>query len=280
MSESSFPVAHKRMLVYEGGYSNHPADPGGVTLEGVTQAVYNSWRKSQNKPPKTLTRDMRGTPEWVLERDAIYKSRYWNPPCCGQLEPGVDAAIYDYAVNSGIGRASKVLQRLCGIQADGNIGPVTIQAANRRDAKELVAAICNERLAFLKGLKTWPTFGAGWKRRVGDVKTYATAMAANLPIGSSVPAGHDLASAGKGEVPEPKAVKNATKGAGPAVAAEEAARDGGGWATWIAANPGKAVLVAVVIIVAVGVALHLIERWRQAKQEAPTPGFGVVPERT
>ena len=137
MVESSFPIAHRQMLAYEGGYSNHPADPGGVTLEGVTQAVYDAWCKDNGRPRKTLVPSMRGDPVWNVQRDAIYRQRYWFPPNCALLNPGVDAAIYDYSVNSGIGRSRKVLQRLVGVKDDGVIGQVTISAANRRDAKLL-----------------------------------------------------------------------------------------------------------------------------------------------
>jgi lysozyme family protein len=98
--ESSFPTAHARMLAYEGGYSNHPADPGGVTLEGITQRVYCAWRAAKGLLCRTLTAAMRFTPEWVAERDAIYRENYWLPPRCPELPAGVDAAIYDYSVNS------------------------------------------------------------------------------------------------------------------------------------------------------------------------------------
>src|SRR5690606_35625470 len=117
--ETSFPVAHKNVLQYEGGYSNHPADPGGVTLEGITQAVDDAWRKSKGLAKRALTAALRYTPAWIAERDAIYRENYWLPPRCPELPAGVDAAIYDYSVNSGIGRSRKVLQRLVGVTADG-----------------------------------------------------------------------------------------------------------------------------------------------------------------
>lgn len=272
--EASFPIAHKRMLAYEGGYSNHPVDPGGVTLEGVIQTVYDDYRRSKGLPRRALTKAMRGTVEWKIERDDIYRSRYWHPPQCPKLHPGVDAAIYDYSVNSGIGRSRKVLQRLVGVTVDGVVGEVTIAAANKRDPKAMVEAICAERLAFLKRLKTWPTFGAGWGRRVADVKSYCSALAMQTPpVIKDVPV-----AAGKGEVPEPKAAKNVVKGSGPAVAVEEAARDGAGWWNWIVAHPVETGLILVTAVALSALAIHLINRWRKAKQEAATPGIAVVPE--
>lgn len=277
--ESSFPIAHKKMLAYEGGYSNHPADPGGVTLQGVIQTVYDDYRRSKGLPKQALTRAMLGTPEWIAERDDIYRSRYWNPPRCGQLDPGVDAAIYDYSVNSGIGRSRKVLQRLVGVPVTGVVDQATIDAANKRDAKVLVGAICNERLAFLKQLKTWPVFGVGWGNRVADVRSYSTKLAeqdtANipLPIVAQEPAG-------KGEVPDPKGAKAAAGGTLPAGATVEAVRDGAGWWDWIQGHPFETGLIVLGLIAAVGLGIAAINRWRQTRQEAPIPGIDVVPEKT
>lgn len=271
MAESSFATAHARMLKYEGGYSNHPSDPGGVTLEGVTQATYDSYRRDKGLPQQNLTPEMRGRASWIAERNQIYRTRYWRPSGCPQLEPGVDAAIYDYAVNSGVGRASKVLQRLVGVADDGKVGPVTIAAANRREAKALAMTICNERVTFLKGLSTYSIFGRGWLARVADVKQYSTAMAQDLPP----PAPKSIIEpVGKGEVPEPKALKNVIKGGVPTAAAAT----GASFWQWVAEHQTETVLIAIGVVIVIGLALHGLNRRRQWKQEAPTPGFGVVPE--
>jgi predicted peptidoglycan binding protein len=79
-------------------------------------------------------------------------------PHCDDLPPGVDYIVFDYGVNSGIGRSGKVLQRLLGVPVDGVIGPQTLAAAKAADPSKLVDALCDERLAFLKSLKTWPVF--------------------------------------------------------------------------------------------------------------------------
>jgi hypothetical protein len=84
--------------------------------------------------------------------------------------------VFDYGVNSGIGRAARVLQRLVGAGVDGEIGSETVGATLRVDPKTLVGQICDERLAFLQGLSTWGTFGRGWSRRVQEVRSAALDM--------------------------------------------------------------------------------------------------------
>ncbi|HWM82452.1 MAG TPA: glycosyl hydrolase 108 family protein [Pseudolabrys sp.] len=176
MVASSYDAALARVLAHEGGYSNHPADPGGVTLEGVTQAVYDDYRRSKGLPREALLPSMRGKPAWIAARDAIYRARYWDVLRCDALPSGVDYAMFDYGVNSGVARAAKALQRLVGVDVDGAIGPLTLAALATHRPAALVAALCDERLAFLKSLKTWPVFGAGWSRRVADVRRVALAM--------------------------------------------------------------------------------------------------------
>jgi lysozyme family protein len=114
----------------------------------------------------------------VDEAKPIYRKRYWDAQRCDELPAGVDYAIMDYGVNSGIGRSGKVLRRVVGLP--DNTSSVTDQVlayARVRDPKVLVAAICDERLAFLKSLRTWPVFGRGWGTRVAEVKAVSLAMA-------------------------------------------------------------------------------------------------------
>jgi len=113
----------------------------------------------------------------IDEAKAIYRDRYWNAMRGDDLPPGVDYCVFDYGVNSGVGRAAKVLQRLVGAGVDGTIGDVTLAAVRSADAEQLINRICDERLAFLQGLSTWGVFGNGWGRRVREVRTAALAMA-------------------------------------------------------------------------------------------------------
>jgi len=164
--KENYPQALKQVLKYEGGYVDHPKDPGGPTNKGVTQAVYDSWRKSQNLP----TQSVRVIAD--SEVAAIYKNLYWDRVSGDLLPDGVDFAVFDFAVNSGVSRAAKYLQAVVGVTQDGQIGPATIQAT-----KTYVAmAVTNKRLAFMQSLSIWSTFGKGWSARIADVKAQIIAL--------------------------------------------------------------------------------------------------------
>jgi lysozyme family protein len=166
------------VLVHEGGFVNHPKDPGGRTLEGVIQRVYDGYRQNKNKPLQTLRKEMRGTTAWNKERNEIYKLQYWNKIQGDRLPAGVDYVVFDGAVNSGPGQSVKWLQRALGVEVDGLIGEATIRAANDHpDHDALVAEILARRLGMLKSLKTWKTFGKGWSNRVAEAKAIGQAMA-------------------------------------------------------------------------------------------------------
>jgi uncharacterized protein (TIGR02594 family) len=171
MTAANYDASLARLLVHEGGYSNHPSDPGGPTNYGIT---IHDFRKYIDR--NGTAADVRAMT--VEQAKTIYRRRYWDVQRCDQLPAGVDYAIFDYGVNSGIGRSGKVLRRVLGL-SDGTsaITDEVIAAAGRRDPKVLASAICDERLAFLRGLGTWPTFGRGWGRRVAEVRAAALAMA-------------------------------------------------------------------------------------------------------
>lgn len=150
----------KQVLKYEGGYSNHPADPGGATMKGVTQATYDAWRAKKGLPKRSVK---------LLADDelaAIYRQEYWDKVRGDDLPAGVDLAVFDFAVNSGVSRAAKYLQAIVGVTQDGVIGPATIAATKAHVAN----AVTNKRLSFMQSLSTWPTFGKGWRARIDDIR--------------------------------------------------------------------------------------------------------------
>jgi lysozyme family protein len=162
-------------LKYEGGYVNHPKDPGGATNRGVTQAVYDQWRKAHGHPHqsvKAITEE---------EVQGIYRKQYWDKVRGDDLPVGVDMAVFDFAVNSGVSRAIKYLQGVVGVAQDGAMGPGTLAAVEAKEAAgfDVAGAVTNKRLAFMKGLNTWPTFGKGWSARIADIGKVTVAMRAD-----------------------------------------------------------------------------------------------------
>jgi lysozyme family protein len=170
---SSFESAVALVLQHEGGFVNHPRDPGGATNFGITRETLS---RSRGRPAsvedvRRLTRE---------EAASIYRSLYWRTVRADELPLGLDLAVFDLAVNSGPKRAVTMLQSVLGVAADGLIGPVTIKAANRADPAETVRRLTRARLGFLSRLATWPVFGRGWRRRVLAVEQEALRLAASL----------------------------------------------------------------------------------------------------
>jgi lysozyme family protein len=162
------------LLVSEGGYSNHPQDPGAQTNMGVTLATYRKWIKKDGTPGdlKSITR------EQVAK---VYRSVYWNAVKGDDLPSGVDYAVFDYAVNSGPARAVKALQMILSVTVDGQVGPETLGALKTASPVVVINELYHQRLAFLKSLKTWSTFGNGWKNRVAAVREDALQLAIQPP---------------------------------------------------------------------------------------------------
>jgi lysozyme family protein len=169
---ANFDAALAAVLRHEGGWVNHPRDPGGATNKGVTQAVYDSWRVD-HQLPKQSVRVI--TPAEVF---AVYKRRYWDALQCDALPSGLDYCLFDFGVNSGIRRAAEFLQLEVDAAPDGKIGPATVAAAKAKPAAQLIDAICDSRMAFLKGLRTFAVFGKGWSARIAGVRAHAKEMAA------------------------------------------------------------------------------------------------------
>jgi lysozyme family protein len=171
--QSNFEQCLKELLVHEGGFVNHPQDPGGMTNLGVTKRVWEEWtgHEVDEKQMRALT------PELVAP---LYKRKYWDACRSDDLVSGVDYAVFDVAVNSGAGRAIKFLQSCVGVDADGGFGPRTLDAVKvaEKDPERLIELYSAKRLEFLQSLKTFETFGKGWSRRVAEVKDKALAMVA------------------------------------------------------------------------------------------------------
>lgn len=162
-----FAICLPLILKHEGGYVNHPKDPGGATNKGVIQSTYDSWRDRQGQPRQSV----RSIAD--AEVAAIYRRDYWDAVKGDDLPAGVDYAVFDFAVNSGINRASRYLQEVARVAADGSIGPATLAAVKALPASTIINGLCDARMAFLRRLSTFPTFGKGWTRRVDEVRATA-----------------------------------------------------------------------------------------------------------
>ncbi len=159
--QSNFEKSLAYVLEHEGGYVNHPRDPGGATNRGVTQAVYDAYRKTRGRGQQSVKFIS------TYEVRAIYKFQYWDRVQGDHLPLGVDYAVFDFAVNSGVSRASKFLQAVLGVAQDGQIGALTI--ASIGSPTTTINALCDRRMGFLRSLANWLHFGRGWKKRVeGD----------------------------------------------------------------------------------------------------------------
>ena len=168
--KSNFEDSLARVLASEGGFVNHPKDPGGMTNLGCTKAV---WEAFVGHPVSEA--DMRAlTPEMVAP---LYRRKYWDAVCGDQLPKGLDYAVFDAAINSGPGRAVKWLQEVAGTSVDGSIGPKTLSAVNAFSPLEIIAQYNDRRLQFLESLPTWPNFGKGWGNRVAHVQSVASLLA-------------------------------------------------------------------------------------------------------
>jgi len=160
------------VLKSEGGYIDHPKDPGGRTNLGVTQRVWEEWIGH----PAT-EKDMRElTPAIVAP---MYEMRYWRTSYCEKLPRGLDLLVFSMAVNAGSGRSVKLLQDAIGVLPDGVIGPRTMAKINEANAETLIDKFSEARTAYYKGLKLFPVFGKGWLSRTDKERLEALDMAKN-----------------------------------------------------------------------------------------------------
>ncbi|MBZ9736113.1 hypothetical protein LB534_21545 [Mesorhizobium sp. CA18] len=169
--DRNFTRALSLVLKSEGGWSDNPADPGGATMKGVTLANFRRYVKAD-----ATQADLRRISDDQVA--TVYRRFYWDAVVGAQLPGGIDYALFDFAVNSGPGRAAKYLQGVLGVVQDGRIGPATLAAMRAKPAGVVIDALCDARLAFLKKLSAWPSFGRGWSARVASVRRQALLMSA------------------------------------------------------------------------------------------------------
>jgi len=159
---NKFSEALEIILHHEGGYVNHPKDPGGETNLGVTKRVYEDF--GGEKEMKDLTKE---------DVEPIYKKNYWDRVKGDDLPEGLDLCIFDFAVNAGPGRAAKFIQRLVNTTVDGGIGPNTLgkikEYVDHYGVNQTIESYALMRQNYYESLSNFATFGKGWTRRVSEV---------------------------------------------------------------------------------------------------------------
>ena len=158
------------VIVNEGCYVDNPADPGGATNWGCTKAVWEQYigHEVSKEDIRNLTKE---------DVKPLYKRNYWDAIHGDALPSGLDYCLFDCAINSGVGRATKFIQEIVGVFADGAIGNNTVTAINQMNTVTMINEFSDKRQAFLETLKTFPVFGKGWTKRVTEVRIKSLEMA-------------------------------------------------------------------------------------------------------
>jgi hypothetical protein len=156
---------------HEGGFVDDPEDPGGATNMGITLKTLAAVRGApvSREDVQNLTRE---------EARQIYRAHYWNALSCDSLPPGIDLVVFDFGVNAGVSRSAKLLQQMVHVEADGEIGPITVGAARSIDPAHIVNAFSDARLDHYRSLSTWERFKKGWTRRTAEIRDAALKMLA------------------------------------------------------------------------------------------------------
>ena len=168
--KSNYQAALDHIFEWEGGFVDHPSDPGGATNMGITIATLQRWRSGRpvtKQDVKDLTR---------AEASKIYLAYYWDAVRADELPSGLDMVMFDAAVNQGPGKAVRLLQEAPGVTTDGLIGPKTLGAANDHDAAKTINEFCVLRAMHYTGLSTFPVFGHGWFRRLFSSHAFAVRL--------------------------------------------------------------------------------------------------------
>ena len=158
------------VLKSEGGWVNHPSDPGGETNLGVTKRVWEEYVGHPVESLKKLTKD---------DVAPLYELKYWRP-CYGEVLPrGLDFVVFSMGVNAGPGRSIKLLQQSLGCVSDGVIGPRTRELISASNPATLISKFSETRREYYRALKNFPTFGRGWLARVDKEELEALDMSKN-----------------------------------------------------------------------------------------------------
>lgn len=165
--EANFFKSLDMVLKHEGGFVDHPEDPGGATNKGITHKTYAEFLER----PLEDVEELKNIPDEHVA--LIYKKMYWNKVKGDELPGGVDFCTFDWAVNSGPGRAARALQKIVVVTQDGAIGPRSLAAISEQVPEYVVEEMAKEREQFYRSLRTFETFGKGWLKRNEETRDFA-----------------------------------------------------------------------------------------------------------
>jgi lysozyme family protein len=141
------------LMGHEGGYVNHPKDPGGETMWGITARVARAYG---------YTGPMKDLPKSTAKE--IAKKLYWDSLGCDDYPVLIAWQLFDTVYNGG--KPVLWAQQAVGVKADGKLGPITRRAIAQANPKDFALKYLAARGDYLTGLNTWPSFGKGWARRI------------------------------------------------------------------------------------------------------------------
>lgn len=276
--DADFDEATKRVLTHEGGYGWNKKDKGGPTKFGITCYDYAEFLGKKMNSMEAWAPIVRAMP--LSDAMSIYRRKYWSGMHCDVMAPGVDYAIYDYGINSGVGRPARVAQTLLKLPLTGRIDVATLAGLKTCNPDKFVDAICDERLQFMhniRGGEDWAVFGGGWGTRVREVRTVGKAMVKAViaaPIGPKAQADAAVNAArvapqatpiapeamGKATHVDPQAGSGVKKATIITTAAQTPAHAATHSNVWLAAS----IIIGTVVI---GGVIYYVIRHRQAKAQ-------------
>ncbi len=162
-----FEDALKFVLKWEGGFTDHPKDPGGATNKGITQRVYDDYKKSKKHPKINVKHIL------DFEVREIYETRYWDLVRAKWLKAPLGLVMFDTAVNFGPAGAIRRLQKALKLKITGTWTQEISDVIHTCDARMVALEICKLRKIWrnfrVKQNPSQKVFLKGWLNRDNDL---------------------------------------------------------------------------------------------------------------
>lgn len=173
MDKFSKVIPH--IFEFEGGFVDHPDDPGGATNMGITIVTLRNLDMDLDNDGDIDTDDVLKVNRQVAED--IYRKQYWDVVEADKWHVSIGMVLMDGAVNSGPRASVRWAQKAMGITADGILGPQTRNALSRANPVAFVNAAVEERLKSVRQFRNYDVFGRGWENRIRKLRGYALELA-------------------------------------------------------------------------------------------------------